>query len=60
MSENCNVCEVTDNESHRLNKWSDTNQTNHTEKLDFQHIYADDNDVLNPILFYIENVWDLK
>ena len=40
--------------------YSDTNQTNHTEKLDFQHIYADDNDVLNPILFHIENVWDLK
>ena len=58
LPEICRSCDVKDDENHRLNyctQWEDTNQAEHEEKYDFL-----DNEILVPIMTYIERVWELK
>ena len=63
MSETCRTCGVIDNENHRLNDcsvYNDTNLASHLQCIDFHDIYAEEDDILNPVLTHIENVWEFK
>ena len=62
MSELCLVCNVVDDEEHRLNhcmKWEEINNLNRT-KVDFRNIYSNDCQILNHIVTSIERVWELR
>ena len=63
MSEICQSCHVRDDEHHRLNictKWGDTNRANNPQKVNFDDIYSDEYDTLDPVINEIEKVWELK
>ena len=53
MSQMCRSCGTIDNETHRLNDCSvftEMKSANDLIKRDFDHIYSDDNDILNSII----------
>ena len=61
--ETCNECNVTDDESHRLNdcpKYSQLNFCNNTEKVDFLQIFSRDVRVLKEHIHYISKVWNVR
>ena len=60
MKEECTVCNVIDDEQHRLvscEKWSDLGTDNKTQ---FQDIYSENVEVINRVLIQIENLWDTR
>ena len=41
-------------------QWDYINQAEREEKYDFLEIFSNDNEILVPIMTYIERVWELK
>ena len=63
MSEECNQCNVLDNEDHRLNycvKFKGFNYCNSSEKVNFEDIYSNDMPTLRKTIPLIERVWNTK
>ena len=63
MGIKCNLCNVQDDENHRLNhcaKWKDRNLFNSNEKVDFQNVHS--NDILNlkAVIPHIQTLWNVK
>ena len=59
----CNLCNVLDDEDHRLNlctKYGNINYCESACKIDFQKIYSNDHAVLINILGAIMKVWNLR
>ena len=58
----CTVCNVLDDESHRINfckKYKDTNLFNSTVKIDFEFIHSGNEEVVKNILEVVCEIWDL-
>ena len=63
MSQMCRLCGSIDNETHRLNDCSiftEMNRANDPIKSDFEHIYSEDNDILNLIVNDIDKLWEFR
>ena len=63
MSVVCRECKVNDDENHRLNyckKYQSINLYNETQKVDFNHIYSNDIEVVRSINEPIEKVWNTR
>ena len=63
MSQTCHTCKTTDNEYHRLNECSVYDHLNYAKSLtkcDFNNVYNDDTEILNPIITQIESVWEFR
>ena len=63
LPEICPVCNVTDDEQHRLNycnRFRATNLFDSTEKVRFDDIYETDFAIVKKTLTSIKNVWNLK
>ena len=63
INENCNVCNVHDDENHRMNychKFKDINLCESDCKAEFDKIYSSDTGTLNEIIPIIEKVWNTK
>ena len=59
----CNVCDVEDDETHRINacvKFGDLNRYRELDKIDFEMIYSDDWDKVMPVICSILSIWDLE
>ena len=59
IPELCPLCNVLDDESHRLNecsKWANPNR----EKVDFCGVYNDDIHTVNAVVNVIEKVWETR
>ena len=60
IPEICPNCVVPDNENHRLNacpRWTDAN---HSDFVEFNDIYSEDNNKVNQVINKVENVWEVK
>ena len=60
---NCDVCNVVDDESHRMNeciKWGGINLADKTEKISFNDIYLDDYHRCLAVVVLILSIWDLE
>ena len=58
----CQRCGVLDDENHRINfclDWSDINLSCHQEKINFEHIYSDDENKSIVVVKKILEIWDL-
>ena len=63
MRESCSICNVLDDESHRLNfckKYRTINFYECDEKVDFNEIYSTDQLILRKLLPKIEKVWNTR
>ena len=63
ISEKCNLCDVPDNENHRLNyciKFRDINFFDNAEKVDFNLIHSNNVEILRDISPKIEKVWNTQ
>ena len=63
MQNLCPDCNCLDDENHRLNfcpKWSENNQINTCDKVSFEFIYSNDENVLKTIIPVIEKLWNTK
>ena len=60
---NCDVCNVIDNEEHRINdceKWKDVNRYCSNEKIVYSDIFSDDKEKCLNVVDSILSVWDLN
>ena len=63
LKEMCNMCNVTDDESHRINfcpKYKDFNRCDSDNKVDFNDIHSTDINILKQIINEIERVWNVR
>ena len=63
LPEICPLCNVTDDENHRLNhcaRYRSTNLCDCAEKLDFDDIYKSDFTVVKKAIDTIGRVWNMK
>ena len=59
----CNVCNLIDDEDHRLNscqKFADINQCKSSNKINFEDVYSNDIHILRQIIPIIERIWNVK
>ena len=59
----CDVCNVIDNEDHRINdcsKWESINLVNSTSRICFDNIYMDEYQSCNAVVEVILLLWDLE
>ena len=62
-SDHCNLCNVVDDENHRINycaKFKDRNLFDSPLKIDFDSIYSDDDEAVDMIIEVVNEMWDLK
>ena len=62
LKENCDQCNIIDNEDHRLNhcpKW-DNNFSNKQEKTDFNNIFSTNIEKIKKIIGKVQTVWNVK
>ena len=63
LSDQCSTCYLHDDEEHRLNvcpRYTDTNFSNHDDRIPFESVFSDVIPTLKEILPRINQVWDLK
>ena len=63
LSEKCPVCNVLDNENHRLNhckRYRQMNNFDSDEKILFEDIYSPDVSIVKRIIETIEKIWNTK
>ena len=60
MTENCSVCNVIDDEQHRLTTCKKRSNLDTNTEIQFQDIYSEDTDKLNNIMNEIEKTWDTR
>ena len=59
----CSICDVTDDEDHRLNhctKYASLNSCNRDTKINFQKVFTSDTDELKEIVRDISQVWNVQ
>ena len=62
QTENCSICLVPDNESHRINhciRYKEINLCESSLKVDFDCIYSHDENAINCIIDAVCTLWDL-
>ena len=60
---NCNSCNTTDDENHRINdcpKYKKRNLSNSSFSIDFESIYSKNDETVGRILYVISELWDLS
>ena len=63
VKKECDRCNCVDDEDHRLNnciKWKDHNLYDDHRKVDFHHIYSDDEQTVKNLMPHIEKLWNVK
>ena len=61
--ENCNLCEVLDDENHRINfckKYANTNLFQSSLKIDFHSVFSNDPETIQRILLVVCEIWDVE
>ena len=58
IPELCTQCEITDNESHRLNVYKNRPNVNTADITNFQNIYSNNDVTLTEIIKSLESVWE--
>ena len=59
----CEMCNVLDDESHRLNnciKWKERNLFDSDEKVNFNDVYSNDIRIVRNIIPLIQSLWNVK
>ena len=59
----CSMCNVTDDENHRINfcsKFQNMNLYNSPIKFDFRSIYSMNHDTIDRAVDFVRSLWDLK
>ena len=59
----CQMCGVTDDESHRLHtctRWEGINLVGKDEQVEFQDVYSNDINTLRKIMPHIQTLWNVK